>query len=123
MHTLKRNQQTITYSLYQGQTEKVDENGDYTGEKELSYSIPVSMRMFVSASKGEADIERFGIDVKYSRTMTTDMMNCPIDEYTRLWIDTSPNEDYSNNDYYVTKVAKSLNNIVYAIEETKHGSQ
>ena len=117
MHTLRRNQITIAYSLYQGKTENVDANGDLTGEYTISYSTPVTTKISVSAAKGEADLEMFGIDVQYSKTMVTDDMLCPINEHSHLWIETSPNNDNSNWDYWVVKVAKSLNNIVYAIKE------
>ena len=117
MHTLRRNQQSIAYALYQGKQETIDSNGDYTGEFELTFATPVTMNIFVSAAKGEADLEHFGIDVQYSKTMVTDDMNCPINEYSRLWINNTPNQANDNWDYWVVKKAKSLNNIVYAIEE------
>ena len=117
MHTLRRNQVRIAYALYQGKTELTDSNGDFTGEYEITYSSAVTMDVSISAAKGEADLERFGIDVQYSKTMITDQMNCPINEYSHLWINNSPNTNEDNWDYWVVKVAKSLNNIAYAIKE------
>ena len=43
MRSLERNKQTFYYALYSAVTEVKDENGDYTGEREITYSSPVSI--------------------------------------------------------------------------------
>ena len=112
MRDLKRNQQTIWYSLLNSYADK-DEWGNTEDIK--TYGIPISMNITLSANKGEASEQAFGTDLKYDREMSTHDMNCPIDEYTRLWID-GRNISETHN-YIVKAVSKSLNCIRYAIEK------
>ena len=115
MRSLERNKQTFYYALYSGVTEVKDENGDYTGEREITYSSPVKYRANISAAKGESDTAPFGIETNYSKTISTNDMSCPIKEDSVLWIDKDPTTDPYN--FLVVKVAKSLNSILYAIRE------
>ena len=114
MRELERNKQRIYYALYTGKVDAVDANGYKTGEKTKSYSDPVSFRINVSPARGNADREIFGIDLSYTRTMTTDKLDCPIDEDTILWIGHDTSEPHN---YIVVRKAQSLNDIVYAIRE------
>lgn len=114
MKSLARNKQAIYYALYEGKTEAVDDNGNFTGEYVISYSSPEKLMINVSPAKGAADVEVFGINASYSKTMVTTDMSCPLSETTRLWVGVPPTEPYN---FVVTKVAKGLNSIMYAIEE------
>jgi hypothetical protein len=71
--------------------------------------------MSVSANKGEASQQAFGMDLEYDREMSTHDMSCPIDEYTHLWIDGKDTKETHN--YIVKAVSKSLNCIRYAIKK------
>lgn len=115
MRSLERNKQTFYYALYSGVTEVKDENGDYTGEREITYSSPVKYRANISAARGESETAPFGIETNYSKTISTSDMDCPIQEDTVIWIDKDPTTDPYN--FLVVKVAKSLNCILYAIRE------
>ena len=112
MRDLKRNQQTIWYSLL-----NVSAGEDEWGNTEdiKTYGMPISMKINVSANKGEVSQQAFGSDLKYDREMLTHDMSCPIDEYTHLWID-GRNITETHN-YIVKAVSKSLNCIRYAIEK------
>ena len=112
MRDLKRNQQSIWYALLNVSTGE-DEWGNTEDIK--TYGVPISMRINVSGNKGEVSQQAFGTDLKYDREMSTHDMNCPIDEYTRLWLDGSPPEETHN--YVVKAVSKTLNCIRYAIEK------
>lgn len=114
MRELEINKQLIHYALFQGYTDAVDSNGYKTGEKTKSYSDPVALRINVSPARGNADREVFGIELAYSRTLTTDKLDCPIDVETILWIGRNTTEPHN---YVVVRKAKSLNDIVYAIRE------
>ena len=81
----------------------------------MLFRSPLSMRISVSANKGEASQQPFGADLNYDREMSTHDMNCPIDEYTHLWIDGRKTDETHN--YVVKAVSKSLNCIRYAIEK------
>lgn len=116
MKSLERNKQTIWYSLYMGKQDVLDEDGLATGEKRLEFSAPVMMKANVSAARGTADIEQFGVNTDYSRTITTTDMDCPIDEHSRIWFGIEPT---SPHNYEIVTVAKSLNSITIAIREVK----
>ena len=110
MRDLRRNQQTIWYSL-QNVTVDNDEWGNTEDIKD--YGEPIKMQLSVSASKGNISAQAFGTDLNYDREMSTHNMNCPIDEYTRLWLD--GRETTETHNYEVVAVSKSLNCIRYAI--------
>lgn len=123
MKCSQRNKQTLYYALYQGKTEIIDEYGNVTGQFSNNYSSPQSVKMNISPARGTSDVEQFGINANYSKTMVTDDMNCPIDENSILWIDRMPTSSHGSvlsdnpHNYVVTQVAKSLNSITYAIKE------
>ena len=119
MLTLDRNKQSVWYALYTGVTDVTDSNGYKTGEKTKTYATPVEIKVNVSASKGSAITEGFGVNEDYDRTIVTHDMTCPIDETTRLWVDADPSKDTPDPyDYRVVRVAKSLNSITIAIRKT-----
>jgi hypothetical protein len=112
MRDLKRNKQTIWYSLLNVSTD-ADEWGNTEDVK--TYGEPIQMDISISGNRGEASQQAFGTDLKYDREMSTHDMNCPIDEYSHLWLDgRSPNETHN---YIVKAVSKTLNCIRYAIEK------
>lgn len=116
MLTLDRNKQSVWYALYTGVTDVTDSDGYKTGEKTKTYATPVEIKVNVSASKGSAITEGFGVNEDYDRTIVTHDMTCPIEETTRLWVDvpvTSP------HDYRVVRVAKSINSITIAISKVE----
>ena len=115
MRGLKRNKQNIYYALYEGKKDITDEYGNKTGESEIIYSEPVLDKMSISAAKGSAELDMFGINVNYTKTMITDNINCPIREDSIIWIEKAPQNGTHN--YIVVKTTKSLNNIVYAVKE------
>ena len=112
MRDLKRNQQTVWYSLLSVSTGS-DEWGNTEDIK--TYGSPTLIKMSISANKGEASSQAFGTDLKYDREMSTHDMDCPIDEYTHLWIDGRGITETHN--YIVKAVSRSLNCIRYAIEK------
>lgn len=121
MRSLERNKQTFYYALYTDKAEIID-GTIHTGEYADSYGAWTEMRANISPARGVAEAEVFGADVRYDKVIVTDDINCPIDEYTVLAIDIAPNERQSTSDapihdYIVTKKAKSLNVILYAVKK------
>lgn len=116
MRCLEKNKQTIYYSLYSGITPNIDDDGFRTGTYSETYSSPVSALFNVSAARGESEIEKFGSDLAYSKTMVTCDMDCPITETSHLWVDITPSNNTPFN-YVVVRVARSINSITYAIKE------
>ena len=116
MRELEINKHLIYYAVFTGYTDAVDASGYKTGEKTKTYSEPVPLRINVSPARGNAEREGFGIDLNYSKTMSTADMDCPIAEDSILWIGIEPTEPHN---YYVVRKAVGLNDIVYAIREVK----
>ena len=120
MEALQRNKRTFYYSLYKSKEEQVV-NGEYTGTYAITYEAPVLMKANISASRGTAELEQFGINADYSKTIVTDDVNCPIDEHSILWIGRTPDSNGEagtvKHNYVVAAVARSLNSVTYAVRE------
>ena len=112
MRDLRRNRQTIWFSLLNVRTD-TDEWGNTEDVK--TYGIPMQMEISISGNRGEASGQGFGTDLKYDREMSTHDLSCPIDEYSHLWLDGRlPTETHN---YIVKAVSRTLNSIRYAIEK------
>lgn len=110
MRDSEKNKVQIWYALRNVRAEK-DEWGNT--KDVTTYSAPLGFKISVSANKGEASAQAFGADLKYDREMVTHDMSCPIDEYSRLWLD--GRDGVETHNYEVVAVSKSLNCIRYAI--------
>lgn len=121
MRSLERNKQTFYYALYKGEVEETefDDPTMYTGERTPTYESPVQMRANISAARGDSEWTPFGVNTDYSKTIVTTDMSCPMNEDTILWIGIPTTEPHN---YVVTRVAKSINSITYAIKEVNVGS-
>lgn len=109
MRDCRRNLSRIYYSLYSSD-DGIDEWGNTVGSYGETKQIDISL----SVEKGESSNEVFGQNLDYDREMVTSNTECPINEYTRLWIGIDPGERHN---YIVKKVARSKNQIRYAIKE------
>lgn len=130
MRCMNRNKVKFFYSLYEGREPITDEYGNVTGEYDVKHGNPTEGYANISAAKGETQTRQFGESETYDKVIVMDNEAPPIDEYSVLWVDTSPqlNEDGSlavdeegnvltPHDYIVKKVAKSLNNVSIAISK------
>lgn len=120
MRTLKRNKRPVAYAFYDGMTALVDEDGNYTGEHDLQYTEPIKTLMNVSGGRGQADIALFGLVSNFSRTAVTEDLETPFDTDTVFWIDADP--DHGLHDYRVVAVARTINQVVLALEEVDNSS-
>lgn len=117
MRNLSRNKTSIYYALYDSKSEVQDEDGLYTGDIAPSYTTPTEIKASVSAARGTSDIDLFGVNISYTKTVIVDDMSCPIDEHSILWIGIGTDEPHN---YEVVQVAKSLNHISYAVQEVDY---
>jgi len=115
MKSLERNKVSFYYSLYDGKSPVEDEDGNETGEYEVSYEEPVEMKANISAARGETSTRQFGELINYDKVISISDLSCPIDEHTVLWVDGT--DTTKPHDYLVVKVAKSLNNLSIAISK------
>ena len=117
MRGLIRNQVPFYYAPYLGKRELHDEYWNLSGEYELIYGEPVKMYGNISAAQGETQTRQFGESETYDKVIVLADPKTPIDEYSILWVDTSPTNGDTPHDYVVKKVARSLNGVSIAISK------
>lgn len=123
MRSLKKNKSTLYYALYNEKKEIVDENGDFTGEYIVGYSAPEFFKANLSAGKGSAQADIFGVNVDFTRTISTTDLSLPITETSLVWYETKPKiledgrADPESADYKVAAPpAAGLNELVIALK-------
>lgn len=117
MRTLKRNKRPVAFAFYEGVTELLDDNGNYTGEYTVSYTDPVKTLMNVSGGRGQADIALFGLTQTFARTATTEDLITPFNTETVFWVEKDP--DTEPFDYRVVAVSRTINQVVLALAEVE----
>ena len=122
MRNLNRNKRSLWYAVPVGSAPILDEYGNDTLEVEMEFSSPLPFQANVSASVGQEAIEVFGSQTEYSRTVSIAGSDCPLVEGCRVWFGIEPNEDGTNHNYTVARVADSKNGYLLALREvTSHG--
>ena len=121
MKALLRNKQAFYYANISTTADATDEYGNKTGEQNITYSAPVSVMANISPARGSADLDAFGINADYTKTIVTDDLTLPVDKSTILWIGVEPDKDGEagtvKHNYVVVQVAKSLNSMTIAVKE------
>ena len=112
MRCLEINKQKIYYANLIGKTEATDSDGHFTGDYNKLYSDPVEMMANIAPAAGNAFYAVFGTDIQYTHVLCIEDPNCPIDEYSILWIGIEPTEPHN---YVVSRAGRSINNVRYAI--------
>lgn len=87
-----RNKQPFWYALYTGTAEGYDEYGNQNSTYP-TYGNPVKATANISPAKGSVIARQFGDDDVYDRVIVTGDRDTKIDEYTVLWIDSTPELD------------------------------
>ena len=118
------NTRKVWYAFFEDQIPEVDEDGNYTGEQLLVYGKPHMTRANLSASRGVARNDVFGLNTSYSKTMSTAKMNLGIDEQTLIWDeqptlldDNSGRVDPKTAKYRVAAIARGHYHIHYALRQ------
>lgn len=137
MRDCKKNLQELYYATYSDQITEYYRDSDgniiydeIDGEliprikcERAGYNNPVPFYANISAGKGTSQEEVFGVSLDYTKTISTSDMDLPISETSLIWFETEPvyNADGTVNetsaDYSVVGIAKSLNNVVYALKK------
>ena len=117
MRTVQRDKRPVAYAFYNGMTELVDTDGNYTGEYELSYTTPVRTLMNVSGGRGQANVSLFGLTDTFARTATTDDLETPFDTSCVFWVECDP--DTAPFNYRVVAVSRTINQVVLALAEVE----
>lgn len=122
MRNLNRNKRDLWYALQVGSTPILDDYGNDTLEVEVAFSSPLRLQANVSANVGQEAIEVFGSQTEYSRTVSISGTECALTEGCRVWFGSEPNEQETNYNYTVARVADSKNGYLVALREvTPHG--
>lgn len=121
MQCLDQNKRPVYYALYSGETELIDDYGNKTGQYTIIRTAPVKARMNVSAARGTADDEMFGVNDSYTKTIATDDLTTEFDASTVWWIGKTPNSNGDDFNFVTVRVAKSLNSVTIAIKEVNVG--
>ena len=121
MRTVQRDKRNVWYAFYDGVTELMDSEGNYTGEYSVAYTTPAMTRMNVSGGRGQADIALFGLTQTFARTATTEDLETPWNTETVFWIETNPETD--TFDYRVVAVSRTINQVVLALAEVEHDEE
>ena len=143
MRILARNKKALWYANPLTVSDVTDKNGLRTGEKEITYSIPVKVKMSMAISSGAnnlgsqgiASLEPYGIVTGYTARAVTEDLNCPMEEQSHVWYGIEPTHtEYQNIEengqtttvetevpnqynYTVVRKAKSLNHLIYYLKE------
>lgn len=122
MRTMNRNKKWIAYALLEGKAEIMD-GERHTGQFKLKFSAPKLIKVSVSAARGAADAELFGVAEQYDKSIILDdkTSELGICETSRIWIDLLPDpvwdDEPTPHDYTVVRVAESLNLTVLAVRK------
>lgn len=116
MRTLVRNRQVFQYRNYIGETDTLDDDGDYTGVPLVEYSAPVTHTGSISPASGYSQAEQFGTLEGYDKVIVTDK-DLPITETSVINIEHLITEADEPHDYIVRRIAKSLNYMSIAIKK------
>lgn len=112
------NRRRIYYSEPTGEVIKItDEWGNETGEVKEVFSEPRTLEANISQTAGAEMVGVFGSNSSYSRYITLSVHSKQLTERTRIWFKREPNEEASNYNYVVDKVADSVNTTVLGLRE------
>lgn len=122
MKSLDRNKRYIYFANRVGQTEIIDEYGNVTGQFSPSYSDVAEVLINESAARGTADVEQFGFNTNYSKTLATNDINCPLSENSVLWVGFGKIEDYDETKTYpIGTYVKTQDSILKCLGEEEYG--
>lgn len=117
MRILVRNEREFYYSNPLGEEIILDDYGNKTGEKRIVYSEPVKCRGNISPATGSVSIEQFGSVEAYDKVIVMCDPDLPVTMNSVFWIDDLDiNETYSNYDYIIGHISRSLNSISIAVK-------
>lgn len=119
MRGMSKNKQTFWYALYKRSEPIFDEYGNEIGEQSI-YGRPIKEKGNISAARGSAENDLFGINAVYTKTINPMPIEFPMDETSILWVECEPLIEETGitktaHDYVVSQVARSLNHKAYAI--------
>jgi len=107
---------------YANYVEKIPviEFGNETSEWVLVYSEPIKRKLNISAGRGEAEIQMFGVNLDFSRVIGPDNINTPINIHSIIWIGVEPEivdgKNITPHNHIVAGIADSKNIKMIAVK-------
>ena len=125
MRCLNINKQTLYVLNYLGKEKVKDSDGNYTGETTNSYTDPVEFKASVSGAKGSSQVEMFGSEINYDKTIVISKQcygQLGITENSVLFVNKKPSYDeyeFPEYDYIVKRIAETPNVVAIAIAKAR----
>lgn len=116
------NQRKLWYATYEGKHPILDDDGYETGDEDIFYSAPVTFMANISPSRGNAEADMFGVNLDYTKSISTCDLSLPISETSLIW-EAEPKilpdgaVDKDSADYTVVQVARGMYSVVYAVKK------
>lgn len=104
MRSLRIQERTVYYAT---NSETVT---DEWGNETKGYGEPIAITVSVGYPVGSANNNGFGKSFDYDLELVSHDMECPIDEYSHLWVDVDTESDY---DYIVKRKLPTMNCVRY----------
>ena len=108
---------------YKGEEMVKDDDGNYTGEVAIAYTKPIMFMGHISGARGSSQVEMFGTDVAYDKTIiitTKEFNRLKITENSVFFIDKKVSYDNDHiplYDYRVMRIAETINEVAIALEK------
>lgn len=112
MKSLERNSKVVNIAYYYGKQPSVVAGKSYEVDK---WDLPIETNLNVFVPSGEITVQLFGTTDNYDLIATSCDTSLQINENTKFWIDTIPNNATENNDYVVKNVKYSINSIAIGL--------
>jgi hypothetical protein len=114
MRDLLRNKTNLWYVTRTGSTDKLDEDGNFTGEKIMTYSTPISISMNLYPANGSIVEAIFGKDASFDMVGVSNEID--LDKDALLFLSEPQSNNYDKiYDYRVDSIRKSLNTTQYGL--------
>jgi hypothetical protein len=114
MRTLDKNKVTVWVTRKTIGAEQTDANGFYTGDKTVTYSTPVQIRIPLTPANGEIVEQIFGKDASVDMISTSNDVVLDKNDYIFY---AQPTGNYDTTyDFMVSSISHSLNTYVYGLK-------
>lgn len=109
---------------YKCEENAVDSQGNYTGEKTITYYPRKLIFVNISGARGSSQSEVFGTDIQYDKTFVItykEFKELKIDENSVFFVDIAPKYDglIPLYDYRVERIAETINEVVIALTKVR----
>ena len=115
MMCLQRNMVPFMFAPLLEVYEKKDDYGNYTGEHVRRFGTPIMCKGNITGARGFADVNGWGMDINYDKTICMSYVPEGLDETSYLWIDDLTADE---PDYHVIRIDKGLQFVLIACAKT-----